>query len=76
METKAKNSCINPALQQAVKFFGSQKKMAEELKVSETALSFWCRNISPVPPKRCVQIEKLTGILRHEFREDGMDFWG
>ena len=52
----------NVGLKQVVSLVGSQKELSILSGISEEALSLWRRNIAPVPPKRCVQFEKLTGI--------------
>lgn len=43
---------------QAVKYFGSQKKMANKLGVSQSAVSQWSSLLNPL---RAAQIHLLTG---------------
>ena len=44
------------------------KQVAKELGVSEPAVSHWSR--SRVPAERVIDIERVTGISRHDLRPD------
>ena len=46
------------AFQVAVDFFGSQGKMARKMGIEPMTVSLWKTN--GLPPKRAVQIERLT----------------
>jgi len=50
---------MNEAIRKIVEYFGSQAKMAKELKVSRAAVSHWCRD-KAIPPARAIQIEAMT----------------
>ena len=45
---------------------GSAQRLAEALRVTPQAVSQWRR----VPLLRCAEVERLTGIPRHELRPD------
>lgn len=44
------------------------KQVAKELGVSEPAVSHWSR--SRVPAERVIDVERVTGISRHDLRPD------
>jgi DNA-binding transcriptional regulator YdaS (Cro superfamily) len=54
------------ALQKAADIMGSKRKLALELGVTRQAISQWRK----VPAARCIKIEQLTGVSRHELRPD------
>ncbi len=56
-------------LVKAIKFAGSQQKLAVLMGVSSMAVSKWTKNDS-VPTERVLTIEKLTGVPRYELRPD------
>lgn len=45
---------------------GRRQRLAEALKVFPSALSQW----SQVPADRVIEVERITGISRHELRPD------
>lgn len=47
----------------ACKKVGSQAALAEKLNVSKGSVSQW-KKAGKVPMKRCIEIERLTGISR------------
>ncbi|MCO6526214.1 MULTISPECIES: transcriptional regulator [Snodgrassella] len=53
---------MNIYIQKAIKKVGSQAKLARKLKISKGAVSSWLRGINNVPPKKALEIEKLTNI--------------
>ena len=58
-------------LERAIKAAGSQKKLAEQLGVGQTAVSNWVtRKHRRIPAERVLPIEALTGVSRHELRPD------
>lgn len=57
---------MNEALQKAIDKAGTAKDLAEKLGISAQAISQW----EKVPPLRVIEIERLTGVPRHELRPD------
>lgn len=58
----------NP-IDKAIRILGTQKVLAEKLKVTTQAVSKWRRK---VPAERVLDIERATGaaVTRHEIRPD------
>jgi DNA-binding transcriptional regulator YdaS (Cro superfamily) len=54
------------ALLEAIRKAGSVTKLAAALDVAPQAISQWCR----VPGSRVIEIERITGVPRHELRPD------
>lgn len=50
----------------AAKSMGGVVRLAEELGLSRGAVSLWKR----VPPEHVLDVERLTGVSRHELRPD------
>ena len=48
-------------IDQAVKHFGSQKKLAETLSITESAISRWRERGDTVPLKSALKINNYTG---------------
>lgn len=64
---------IESPTDRAKRLGGGPAKLAAELnaltpdrKISPQAISLWAR----VPPERCLAVEKITGVSRHELRPD------
>jgi hypothetical protein len=57
---------MDKALEKAIANVGSSKALAEALGVSAQAVSQWDR----VPPLRVLDVERVTGVPRHELRPD------
>jgi DNA-binding transcriptional regulator YdaS (Cro superfamily) len=55
------------AFRRACKAAGSQGKLAEALKITTQAVGQW-NGIVPHP--RVIDVEKITGVPRHELRPD------
>lgn len=53
-------------LQKVIERAGSQRKLAQALGITDSAVSQWAR----VPTSRVLDIERLTGISRHDLRPD------
>ncbi|PIT43386.1 transcriptional regulator [Snodgrassella alvi] len=53
---------MNIYIQEAVRKIGNQSALARKLKVSKGTVSSWLRGINNVPPKKALEIEKLTNI--------------
>ena len=52
-------------MEKVIKYFGSQKELADLLGVTQMAISQWKRR--GIPIKRCLQIEKLSnGAIKRE----------
>lgn len=47
-------------LEKAIDKIGNATALAGALKVSVQAVGQWKNNIRPIPPERCVEIERLT----------------
>ena len=56
-----------------VAYFGSQVKVAQALQVNRQTVNSWVKKRNKIPPKKVVEIEKLTGINRWELRPDLWD---
>jgi DNA-binding transcriptional regulator YdaS (Cro superfamily) len=54
------------ALKQAIKNAGSAEILAGKLLITPQALSQW----ETVPPLRVLEVERITGVSRHELRPD------
>jgi len=52
----------------AIEVAGSQALLAQRLKCSQAAVSKWLR--IRVPAERAIEIERATGVPRHELRPD------
>lgn len=57
---------MDKALEKAIEKIGSSKALAQALGVSAQAVSQW----EKVPTLRVLDVERLTGIPRHELRPD------
>ena len=56
----------DPVLQKAIHAAGSGKVLAGRIGVTPQALSQW----SQVPPRRVLDVERASGVPRHELRPD------
>lgn len=56
-------------LRAAIKVVGNQATLAEKLGVRQQSVSEWVRR-NTVPAERVLDIERLTGVPRHEIRPD------
>lgn len=54
------------ALQKAIRCCGSGLALAARIGVTPQALSQWHR----VPPRRVLEVERASGVPRHELRPD------
>ena len=54
------------ALQNAIEAAGTAAELAKKLGITAQALSQW----RVVPPNRVLEIERITGVSRHELRPD------
>jgi len=56
----------DPALQKAIDAVGSGKALAGRIGITPQALSQWRQ----VPPRRVLEVERASGVPRHELRPD------
>jgi Uncharacterized protein conserved in bacteria, prophage-related len=54
------------SLEDAVAAVGSASELARKLGIKPAAVLQWKR----VPAERCLEVERLTGISRHDLRPD------
>lgn len=54
------------SLQNAIEVVGTASELARRLGIKPAAVLQWKR----VPAERCLEVERLTGISRHELRPD------
>lgn len=57
------------AIHRAVKAADSQSALARALNVTPQAVQKWCAS-GRVPAERVLEIEKFSGVSRHELRPD------
>lgn len=57
---------VSSALDRAIKKTGTAKELAVQLGITPQALSQW----DEVPPLRVLDVERITGVPRHELRPD------
>jgi len=56
----------NTALERAIEAAGGITRLAESLQITKQAVSQW----DEVPPLRVLQVERASGVSRHELRPD------
>ncbi|WP_082511553.1 transcriptional regulator [Devosia sp. Leaf420] len=54
------------SLQSAIDAAGSASELARRLGIKPAAVLQWVR----VPAERCLEVERVTGVSRHELRPD------
>lgn len=57
---------VSSALDRAIEKTGTAKELAAKLGITPQALSQW----DEVPPLRVLEVERITGVPRHELRPD------
>ena len=57
------------AVEQAIDTYGGAAALARRLGISRNAISLWRQN-GRVPQSRIDEVERLTGISRHDLRPD------
>lgn len=61
-----------------VKTRGTQRELASKLAITPVLINQWANQKRPVPPDRCVQIERATNgeVSRRDLRpDDWQDIW-
>jgi DNA-binding transcriptional regulator YdaS (Cro superfamily) len=60
------------AIERAIEVVGGQAKLAVELGISPQAVSQWVKGRRPIPPGKCIAIEKASGgrVTRNDLRPD------
>lgn len=60
------------AIQKAVEIVGTQTELARRIGATQGQVSHWVVNLKPVPPGRCIPIERATDgqITRYDLRPD------
>lgn len=58
------------ALQNAAKTYGSQQAMADDLGVTQPAVSRWLNTSKQLPAEFVLRVEAATGVSRHHLRPD------
>ena len=58
---------METALEKAIKAVGSSVRLAAMLGVKYQSIQYWKRRI---PAERVLEIERITGVSRHELRPD------
>lgn len=66
MDTQLQSHSPEQALQRAIRAAGGAAKLAAELRISRPAVAQW----SLCPALRVLDVERLTGISRHDLRPD------
>lgn len=56
------------ALRRAITRAGTATRLAEQLGISSQAIGKWQR--TGIPPLRVLDVERLTGVRRHDLRPD------
>lgn len=59
-------SSRDPSLVRAIEAVGSSQELARKLGITPQALSQWLR----VPPLRVLDVERASGVSRHDLRPD------
>jgi len=67
----------NTSLQKACDVLGGQTALAIAIGVKPPTVNQWITGDRPIPPLRCVQIEKAVNskITRKELRSDWKNLW-
>lgn len=58
------------ALEKAIKIAGGQTALGKHLNKTQAHIWVWLNRDRKVPAKYAIQIEKFTGVPRHELRPD------
>lgn len=55
-------------IERAIERVGSVRKLARQLQVERSTVRWWRQH--GVPPKRAIEVARLTGVSLHELRPD------
>ena len=77
---RVKANCYSEVMKliEYVKGRGSQRDLADKIGITPVLISQWANALRPVPPERCVEIERATGgeVSRKDLRpEDWHKIW-
>lgn len=71
---RVKANCYSEVMKliEYVKGRGSQRDLADKIGITPVLISQWANALRPVPPERCVEIERATGgeVSRKDLRPD------
>lgn len=69
---KANCYSLHMKLLEYVKTQSTQRELADKLSITPVLISQWANESRPVPPERCVEIERATGgmVGRRDLRPD------
>jgi DNA-binding transcriptional regulator YdaS (Cro superfamily) len=70
MATETEKRRMSQAMAVACSSVGGQPALARAIGRSEQAVSDWASGKSLVDPELVVEIERITGVSRHELRPD------
>lgn len=56
-------------LQRAIAIAGGQTALARKLRVTQPCIAQWVRR-KRIPPERVLEVERETGVSRHDLRPD------
>ncbi len=69
---RVKANCYSEVMKliEYVKGRGSQRDLADKIGITPVLISQWANALRPVPPERCVEIERATGgeVSRKDLR--------
>ena len=57
---------LDPGVRLAVEAMGNMSNLARGLYATPQSISAW----GPIPPRRVLEVEELTGVPRHRLRPD------
>lgn len=58
------------ALSKAVSIAGGQASLGRLIEASKSQVNSWFKYGKPIPPARCISIEKATGVRCEDLRPD------
>lgn len=71
---RVKANCYSEVMKliEYVKGRGSQRDLADKIGITPVLISQWANELRPVPPERCVEIERATAgqVSRKDLRPD------
>lgn len=63
LQSNLENRDVTPteAIEEVAKIVGSKAEIARLLEVKAPTVSQWCSGDRPIPPKRAIELERLSG---------------